>query len=114
MMRTAISPRFATRTFSNMKIGLSLYSVLFPLTGPKWRLAGPNLKQRLSELHGFGVVEHHLGDYSFSLRFNLVHDLHRLDDANHRLWMHLSSYFDVRRGFGGGSTVEGANHRRFN
>src|ERR1700730_18214339 len=65
--RSAISPRLAIRTFSNTSL-----------------LDGLEVHQHLLELHPLSVLDHDLGHAARLVRGNLVHQLHRLDDA-HRL-----------------------------
>src|SRR3954466_13008990 len=59
--RRAISPRLAIRTFSS--IGLEVH-------------------QDLLELDGLAVLDGELGDLAAGRRGDLVHHLHRLDDAD--------------------------------
>src|SRR5215208_3801184 len=66
--RSAISPRFAMRTFLNMS-GLS-----------GGRLARDDAEERLAELHRRRVRGEDLGDGPIDLALDLVHQLHRLDD----------------------------------
>src|SRR5262249_39594238 len=61
MTRTAISPRLAMRIFLNRTDG----------------------KQSLTVLHGLSAYDELTFDYARSLRFDLVHQLHRFDDAEH-------------------------------
>src|SRR5919106_4874064 len=63
--RTATSPRFATRTLLNK------------------RTAGERLdrEQQLPELDGLGVLDVDRAHDAFRLRLDLVHQLHRLEDA---------------------------------
>src|SRR5215208_6559136 len=67
--RSAISPRFAMRTFLNMSGSL------------RGRLARYDAEERLAELHGRRVRDEDLGDGAVDLALDLVHELHRLDDA---------------------------------
>src|SRR6267143_3769085 len=107
MIRTAISPRLATRIFSNMwfqeliiellmagsgaQLSLNYQPVNHQLRFSNW----PHLEHGLSKLHRFGIFHENLRDHSFDLRLDLVHDLHRLDDANDCVWIDLRSDFDV-------------------
>src|SRR4026208_2592907 len=80
IMRTAISPRFATRIFSNMSVGRARrFSA--PFESP---LRRSNLEHRLAELHRLGVIHQDRTDHTLRLGFDLIHHLHRLYDANHR------------------------------
>src|SRR5438067_7894187 len=95
MIRTAISPRLATRIFSNM------------------RSSRPELKESLTEFDRFGVFDHDLGNHAFGFGFNLIHDFHRFDNANNGFRVHLSPYLNIRSRFGGRSAVERPDHGRF-
>src|ERR1035437_5075949 len=63
-MRSAISPRLAMTIFSSMGNGLL------------------NNEQRLAEFHGLAVLDQDGLNRSGLLRFDLIHHLHRLDDAH--------------------------------
>src|SRR6186997_2367499 len=69
MIRRAISPRFAIRIFLNM--------VWRPPSG------GLHREQPLAELHGLAVLHVTLDHFPIALGVDLVHELHRLDDAEH-------------------------------
>src|SRR5512138_253296 len=62
-MRSAISPRLAMTTLSSMRRGLLDH------------------EQRLAELHRLAVLDQHLRDLAALVALDLVHHLHRLDDA---------------------------------
>src|SRR5687767_2446388 len=62
--RSAISPRFAIRIFLNMSRGL-------------------DGEEPLAVLHGVAVLDVRLHDLAVALGIDLVHELHRLDDAEH-------------------------------
>src|SRR6187399_2435130 len=62
MMRSAISPRFAMRIFLNTALWL-------------------DAEERLPEFYGLSVLGEHLGDLAGHLALDLVHQLHRFDDA---------------------------------
>src|SRR5687767_12278412 len=64
IMRIAISPRFAIRIFLN--IASCLHG-----------------EQPLAVLDGLAVLDVDLHDLSVILRVDLVHQLHRFDDAEH-------------------------------
>src|SRR6478752_3380460 len=95
-MRRAISPRLAIRTFLNMQGAGSL-----------------NDEQRLPEFDGLSVLAEDLAHRASLVGLDLVHDLHRLDDADRLAF--LDHRADFREGFRPGARrpVEGAYHRRF-
>src|SRR4051812_25632603 len=78
--RSAISPRFATRTFLNID-----------------RPALRDLEQRLTVLHGRAVLDEDRGDRAGDIGLDLVHQLHRLDDAEHGALVDLLAQRDVVR-----------------
>src|SRR5205823_1538385 len=99
MMRTAISPRFAIRIFSNM------WPICFGRRGKgggRWfpalrqRSSWSNLEQGLTELNRLGVFDQDLSHYAFSFGLDFVHDLHRLDDAHDCFQVYLGADFDIR------------------
>src|SRR5512134_1937536 len=96
--RRAISPRLAMRTFLNMS--------------PPAKLARHDAEERLAELHGGGVLDEDLGDRPVGLRLDLVHELHRLDDAERLALLHLRADVDERRRLGRRRPVERADERR--
>src|SRR5689334_25420272 len=67
-IRSAISPRLAMRILWNIR-----------------RRSAERLHQeeRLPKLHGLAVLGHDLDDATARLGFDLVHQLHRLHDAEH-------------------------------
>src|SRR4026207_408073 len=67
MRRSAISPRLAMRILWNIRRG-SAQRV--------------HQEERLAELDGLAVLDHDLGDATGHLGLDLVHQLHRLDDAD--------------------------------
>src|SRR6185312_7315513 len=91
--RSAISPRFAMRIFLNILRGLDGKE---PLT----------VLDRLSVLH---VALHH---FAIALRVNLIHQLHRLDDAEYLSLANRVTHLSVRRGAGLRRAVERADDRR--
>src|SRR5574341_1658901 len=97
--RRAISPRLAMRTFLNME------------ALPRG-LARNDAEERLAELHRGGVLDEDLGDRAVDLALDLVHQLHRLDDAERLALLHLLADVRERRGVGGGRPVERPDERR--
>src|SRR3954452_22769856 len=98
MTRTAISPRFATRTRLN---GIE-------------RSAGKRLElaEHLAELDGLRVVDVDLPHDRFELRLDLVHELHRLENAEGLPRADDVALLDERRRTRLGGTVERPDHRR--
>src|ERR1700756_850910 len=91
-IRSAISPRVAMTIFSIM-------SGLF------------EDEQWLAEFNRVAVLRHDRGDASGLVGFDLVHHLHRLDDAQHLPDLDLVAYLDEGLGAWGGRGVEGPHHR---
>src|SRR5438876_4058890 len=112
MMRTAISPRFDTRIFSNISvIDAVRWRTRQPGSGA--RSGWPNLEQGLAEFDGFGVFNQDLREHALGLGFDFVHDLHGLDDANNALRVHVRADLDIGGGFRRRGAVESTDHRRF-
>src|SRR6058998_2840891 len=103
MMRTAISPRLATRIFSNMTGDGTLVRRL------KW----PNLEDRLAEFDRFSVIDEDFSDHSANLCFDFVHHFHGLDDANDRVGSDLGPNLDVVGRFRRRSAIQGPDHGGF-
>src|SRR5215208_2765750 len=66
----------------------------------------------LTELDGLSVLHIDLADNAGDLGFDLVHDLHRFDDADSLSRRHPIAHLDVRLGAWLGSFVKGSDHRR--
>src|ERR1700730_117538 len=96
MMRSAISPRLAMRILWNISPGSA---------------QGLHQEQRLPELDRLAVLHHHLDDASSDLGLDLVHQLHRLDDAEHLPLLDHVALGDERGRVGLRRAVEGADHR---
>src|SRR5690242_20863682 len=113
MIRTAISPRFATRIFSNM---CQRCCVRIDQRQPETvnarerKSSGPNFEQRLAKLDWFRIFDQYLCYHAFGFGLDLVHDFHRLNDANDGLWINLSADFNIRSGFRRGRAVKCAYH----
>src|SRR3569623_1399145 len=97
MMRRAISPRLAIRIFLN-------------IAPPA--LARLDGEERLAELDRLGVLGVDLGDHPVDVRLDLVHQLHRLDDAEHLPLLDPGADLDERAGVGRRRPIEGADDRR--
>src|SRR5437773_4991905 len=102
MMRRAISPRLAIRIFLNME-----------WEGARsCRRALPDLEQRLPVLHRLAVRHERLEDLAVAIRLDLVHQLHRLDDAHDLPLLHLVADLHERARPGCAGAVEGADDGR--
>src|SRR5688500_4724254 len=94
--RTATSPRFATRTRLNKRPA-------------RERL---ELEQQLAELDGLAVLDVDRPDDPLGLRLDLVHQLHRLEDAERLPRRDRVALLDEHRCARLRRPVEGADHRR--
>src|SRR2546426_7457313 len=72
---------------------------------------GVDSEEGLSELHGLGVLHAHLFDHALDLGLDLVHDLHRFDDAHHLTGRYPGADLHVRLRRRVGSGVERPHHR---
>src|SRR5579863_10520850 len=86
-MRRAISPRLAMRIF----------------------LIGADGKQRLPVLHGLSVHHQLAFDNPRDLGLDLVHELHRFDDAQDLAGLHAFAHADEGRRTGRGGFIERAH-----
>src|ERR1035437_9549410 len=102
MTRSATSPRFAIRIFLNMASGGA--------RSPLLRLDG---EQALAVLHRLPGLDVDVHDLAVVLRVDLVHQLHRLDDAEHLSLLHRRADVDKRRRAGFWRAIKGADDRRF-
>src|SRR3954471_7365996 len=91
--RSAISPRFAMRTFLNTS-GLLAYA-----------------EEVLAVLDVLAVLNEDLLDLSFGLRFDLVHQLHRLDDADDLPLAHRLTHVHEHRRLGRRGAIERPDER---
>src|SRR5512145_234408 len=98
MTRSAISPRLAIRILRN--IPAAAVSV------------ETEAEERLAVLHRLGVLRVDLGDHAVGVALDLVHELHRLDDAQDLPLPDPVPDAHVRRRIGGGRRVERADDRR--
>src|SRR6476646_12526 len=90
MTRRAISPRLAIRTF----------------------LKGADAKQSLPVLDRLSVAHQLAGYHAGYLRLDLIHQLHRFDDAQHRTRLHGFADSHKGRAPGRAAFVERAHNRR--
>src|SRR5687767_11239239 len=91
-MRSAISPRLAIRIFSN--IGLR------------------QDEQWLSVLHRLAILDQDGLDRAGRVGLDLVHQLHRFDDADRLPLLHGMADLDEHLRVGRGRAIEGADHGR--
>src|SRR6185295_4337092 len=88
MTRSAISPRLAIRIFLN--------TAGFP-SGPSSSSRRADAEERLAELHRLAVLRQDLDDPPRLVGLDLVHQLHRLDDAEHLALLHHRPHLDEGR-----------------
>src|SRR5437762_3129281 len=89
-MRSAISPRLAIRIFSNMP--------------------SADDEKRLTVLHGLAAFHQNRLHRARRVGFDLVHELHRFDDADRLPLLYRLSDLDERLGVWGRRAVEGPDH----
>src|SRR4051812_43581275 len=90
-MRSAISPRFAIRIFSNTRL--------------------PYDEQRLPVLDRLAVLHQDRLDHPRGIRFDLVHQLHRLDDADGLPFLDGLADLDEHLRFRRRGAIERPDHR---
>src|SRR5688572_13574530 len=73
---------------------------------------GVDPEKDLAVLHGLRVLHSNLPDDARELGLDLVHDLHRFDDAEHLPLRDARAHRNVRFRTGLRRRVEGADHRR--
>ena len=73
---------------------------------------GLEVEERLAELDGLAVLDVDLADDALDLRLDLVHQLHRLEDAERLAGRHGVALLDEGRRARLRGAVEGADHRR--
>src|SRR5208283_3305075 len=116
-IRSAISPRLAMRIF--WIIGSATARPIAPGCSP-WRnrqevsasSALLQLKEPLAVFHRLAVFHQDLQDGALRLRLYLVHDLHRLDDADQRVLLYLGAQVHEGLTLRRGRPVEGPDHGR--
>src|SRR5688572_2344879 len=96
--RRAISPRLAMTILSSM--GRFIRSRLF------------DYEERLTEFDRVAIGGHDRGDLASLVTLDLVHHLHRFDDAQHLAFLDLAADLDEGLRARRGGAVEGAYHRR--
>ena len=73
-------------------------------------LVRSDFEHRLAKLDGFGVLNQDLSDDPFDLGFDLVHDFHRLNDADDRVGIDLRADFDIAGRLGRWRPIKSADH----
>src|ERR1700680_4283119 len=102
MTRRATSPRFAMRIFLN---------ILTPgAAAPSLRR--PDGEEPLPVLYGLPAFDVDIDDLAVVLRVDLVHQLHRLDDAEHLPLRHRRPDLDEGRRTRLRRAIEGTDDRR--
>src|SRR5579863_2054580 len=122
MTRSAISPRFAMRTFLNMGTRGELAA---PPAKSLVERSPPSLTRSRLHLLRLGHADEvlavldvlavpHQDLFHLAVRFglDLVHQLHRLDDADHLPLAHGLAELDEGGGLGRGRAVEGTDEGR--
>src|SRR5690242_2145399 len=97
MMRRAISPRFAMRIRWNTWLP------------PRPRLGRLEAEERLAVLDRAAVLDEHLHQPAGLLGLDLVHQLHRLDDAEHLALLHRRAHAHEGGILRRGGSIEGAH-----
>src|SRR6266516_2746050 len=72
---------------------------------------GIHSEKGLAELDRLRVLHQHLADHAGHFRLDLIHDLHRFDDAHHLARGNAVAHLGVRLRAGLGRGVEGPHHR---
>src|SRR5690606_30438032 len=107
--RRAISPRLAIRIFSNIRVSRG---------SPRRRRNAPPAKrsfdheQGLAELDRLAILDQDRLDAARLVRFDLVEQLHRLDDAERVAFGDGVAHLDEGLRPGLGRAIEGAHHGR--
>src|ERR1051325_8217445 len=125
MMRHAISPRFAIRIFLNLRISGAIFCPKPKVESPKssaqadiglWTLdlgLSFDSEQRLAILDRLPVLNINLCNFSGSLGLNLIHQFHRLDNADHRIsFDDAADFYESIGGRRGGAIKRADDGRR--
>src|SRR6266508_3530484 len=127
IMRQAISPRLAIRIFLNFLISGFIfgpkYNVQCPTPFSSWRTLdlGPwtfelllKSEQRLAILNRLSIFNVNLRDFASGLGLNFIHQLHRLDNANHGFGLDAGADLHKRLGIRRRGSIKGPDDRRRN
>src|ERR1019366_3234111 len=83
--RSAISPRFAIRIFLNIAPSVGRtpagHAFAHPMCRARWALRLLDPKELLTVFHALAVLREHFGHGARAFGLDLVHQLHRFDDA---------------------------------
>src|SRR5215471_547000 len=130
--RSAISPRLAIKTFRN--IFSWTYSTSFfegarlqpchrsqkyrGLSAPEDRSYSSfsvrtHRKELLAVFHGLAALDKTFHNLARCIGFDLVHQLHRLDDAEHLPLLHLITHLHKSRCAGRRRLIKSSHNRRF-
>src|SRR6185437_9940489 len=110
-IRNAISPRLAIRTLSkSLSLRRAGIQGLFTRV-PRRRTGSSKQEQRLAELDRLAILDEDRLDRAAGVGLDLVHELHRLDDAKRVALRDGVADFDERRRAGRRRAIEGADHR---
>src|SRR3712207_5586966 len=110
MTRRATSPRFATRTLEITSFVLRQDTGGSIETSSRLTL-GPDAEERLVVLHTLRVLDQNLHHLARDVREDLVHQLHRLDDAQSLSNPNVVPDLDVIFLSWRGRPVKGPDHR---
>src|SRR5262245_19030221 len=101
-IRSAISPRLAMRTYSSIVLCARSRIIL--------RRLFFDHEERLTEFDRVAVLDEDADDAAGEFRFDLMHHLHRLDDAQRDAGLHLGADLDEWLRAGRGAAIERADH----
>src|SRR5579875_164431 len=106
IMRIAIVPRFATKTFLNTVLTAPLKASLLIRALPRLQY-----HQRLTVADGLCVLTQNSDDAPFYFGRNLIHHLHCLDNTQWLAFSHHISLLNKGRSIGRRRAIKGSNHR---
>src|SRR5580704_19070022 len=113
MTRSAISPRLATSSFRNIGSNRAGPLNTVAVTVTPWKdLVQPESEKRLAVFDRLAVGNQALHHFAGAVRFDLVHQLHGFDDAQHLAVFDRVPYLDKGGRTRRGRLVERAHDRR--
>src|SRR2546423_12588426 len=110
MIRSAISPRLAMRILENITYApaCGLRPAPAKPAPPTARAScGLEAEERLAVLDGAAILDERVDEAARPLRLDLVHQLHRLDDAEDLALLHHRAHLDEGRVVRGRRPIEG-------